>query len=180
MPFLFLDRDGVLIEDTGYPSSNSDIRWIPDAFEALSALKQCGFRLIVVTNQSAVARGYMSFQDLVELQSHINDRFEREGCGFEAVYVAPTHPDGKIWPWNRPSSWRKPESGMLEAAIRDYGVDRQCAALVGDSSRDIEAGRAAALGFVIQYGERVFAGAEADLRTSKWSEISRILRDKEW
>ncbi len=180
MPVLFLDRDGVLIEDTGYPSSKSEIQWISGAFEALRTLKRRGFRLIVVTNQSAVARGYMSFQDLIEIQGHINDRFEREGCGFEAIYVAPTHPDGEIWPWNRPSTWRKPGSGMLEAAIRDYGVDRQRAALVGDSLRDIEAGRAARLGFVIQYGEQEFASVEADFQTSKWSEISRILSDKEW
>ena len=180
VPTLFLDRDGVLIEDSGYPSSKSDIRWIPTAFEALRALKRRGFRLIVVTNQSAVARGYMSFQDLVVLQGYINDRFDQEGCGFDAIYVAPTHPDGSIWPWNRSSTWRKPESGMLEAAIRDYGVDRKRAALVGDSLRDIEAGRAAGLGFVIQYGEEEFARAKPDLQTSKWSEISRILGDKEW
>ena len=180
MPDLFLDRDGVLIEDTGYPSNPAEIRWIPDAFYALRALKQRGFRLIVVTNQSAVARGYMSFQDLVVLQGHINDRFEQEGCGFEATYVAPTHPDGEIWPWNRPSTWRKPESGMLEAAIRDYNVDRKRAALVGDSSRDIEAARAAGLAVVIQYGEKKFTRVKPDLQTSKWSEISRILSGKEW
>ena len=180
MPVLFLDRDGVLIEDTGYPRDRADVLWIPTAFEALRALKRCGFRLFVVTNQSGVARGYMSFQQLVELQRFINDRFEREGCGFEAVYAAPTHPDGEIWPWNRASSWRKPNSGMLEAAIRDHRIDRERAALVGDSLGDIKAGRAAGLGCVIQYGEAEVSEIKPDLRTSKWSEIVRILRDKEW
>ena len=69
---------------------------------------------------------------------------------------------------------------MLEAAIRDHDVDRKRAALVGDSSRDIEAARAAGLGFVIQYGEKEFTRVKPDLQTSKWSEISRILSAKEW
>ena len=180
MPTLFLDRDGVLVKDVGYPITPADIEWIPEAFEALRLIKNSGYRLIIVTNQSAVARGYATFSELVTTQSFISDRFRAEGCEFDAVYVAPTHPDGSVWPFNRHSTWRKPGAGMIKQAIADFNIDVGAAALVGDSVRDLEAGNACNLGYLIGYGDHDFGGLRPDLQTSKWADISRILTSKEW
>lgn len=180
MPTLFLDRDGVLIEDVGYPTTPADVHWIPGVFDALRTLKGAGFRLIVVTNQSAIARGFASFQQVVETQRFISEQFATQGCKFDAVYVAPTHPEGSVWPFARTSTWRKPEPGMLRQAIHDFGIDVTRAAIVGDSSRDIEAGRACGLASLIGFGERGFVDSDVEFCTSKWSDIARILTAKEW
>jgi D-glycero-D-manno-heptose 1,7-bisphosphate phosphatase len=180
VPTLFLDRDGVLIKDVGYPTTPADVEWIPGVFEALRLVKSVGYRIIVVTNQSAVARGYATFQELVETQAYISDRFEAEGCGFDAVYVAPTHPDGTVWPFNRYSPWRKPGSGMIQQAIVDFDIDPATAALIGDSARDLEAGHACDVAYLIGFGDRDFGTARVDLKASNWANISRILTTKEW
>ena len=180
MPTLFLDRDGVLVKDVGYPITPDDIRWIPDVFEPLRLIKEHGFRLIVVTNQSAVARGYATFTQLIETQSFISDRFKAEGCGFDAVYVAPTHPEGHVWPFDRSSTWRKPSPGMIQQAIADFAVDVHKAALVGDSVRDLEAGRACGVRCLIGFGDGDFGHEDMELQTSNWADIARILTAKEW
>ena len=178
---LFLDRDGVLIKDTGYPVYPSDIEWMPGLFPALRKIRERAFRFFVLTNQSAVARGLCSFRDLVEMHAFIRTKFEDEGCPITGIYVAPTHPEGIIWPWDRASSWRKPEPGMVKQAILDHHLEPSRVIMIGDSATDILAARAGGVGYTISLTEHPPpSDVAADESVADWSALSDRILAKEW
>jgi histidinol-phosphate phosphatase family protein len=133
MPAVFLDRDGTLMEDTGYPSDPGQVRVLPGVPAGLRRLRAAGYRLVLATNQSGIARGLLSEDGF----SRVTAALERaSGCLFDGVYHCPHGPDSKC-------SCRKPAPGMLLAAARDLDLDLARSFSVGDRGRDAEAGRAA-------------------------------------
>jgi D-glycero-D-manno-heptose 1,7-bisphosphate phosphatase len=134
-PAIFLDRDGTLIEEVNYLSRVEDLRLFPFSADAVKLLKNAGFLIIVVTNQSGIGRGIYTEADM----HAIHDAIQTELNGaIDAFYFCPHLPcDG--------CECRKPKLGMIEAAIRDFGIDRENSWMIGDKKIDVETGQSAGM-----------------------------------
>jgi heptosyltransferase II len=128
---IFLDRDGTLNADPGYIKSPDQLELFPGVPEALARLYRAGARLILVTNQSGVARGLISRGDLDAVHAKLTRLLDEAGASLEAIYFCPHHPDEGC-------DCRKPKRGMIDQAVRERGVDLKRAYLIGDHMRDIE------------------------------------------
>ena len=140
---VFIDRDDTLIEDPGYINDPDQVKLLDGVPEALIELKQMGYKLIVVSNQSAVARGIITEQTLAKIHERLEQLLARHGATLDKIYYCPDHPDGAVARYRRESNWRKPEPGMLLAAAEEFDIDLTDSWLVGDSARDIDAGKTA-------------------------------------
>ncbi|MFQ3586808.1 MAG: HAD family hydrolase [Fimbriimonadaceae bacterium] len=135
-PAVFLDRDGVLIENRPeFVRSADDIDVLPRAVDAVRRLNEAGLPAVVVTNQSAVGRGILSLADAERLHRIVVARFAEAGARLDASYMCPHRPDAGC-------SCRKPKPGMLVEAARELGIDLSRAFIIGDACRDVEAGLA--------------------------------------
>lgn len=128
---IFLDRDGTLNPDPGYIKSPDQFDLFPGASEALASLKRAGARLIVVTNQSGIARGLLSREDLNAVHRKLTCLLAGAGVALDAIYVCPHHPDDGC-------ECRKPNRGMIDQAVREWGVNLDRSYVIGDHLRDIE------------------------------------------
>ena len=130
---VFLDRDGVLMEDANYVGQVDRVILIPGVISALQRLRTAGFRLFVVTNQSGVARGYFS-QEAVELiHNHLDRQFQQHGVWIDHYYVCPHHPEDNC-------DCRKPKPKFLRDAAETYRLELPLCYMVGDRASDIAAG----------------------------------------
>jgi D-glycero-D-manno-heptose 1,7-bisphosphate phosphatase len=150
----FIDRDGVLNEERAFVHRIEDFAFVPGAVEALRALKSAGYLLVVVTNQSGIARGLYSEADYLALAGHMRERLAAEGAGLDAVEYCPHLPDAPIARYRLDCDCRKPKPGMLGRAIQRLEIEPGASFLVGDRLSDIEAGRAAGIGrcFLVRTG----------------------------
>lgn len=130
---VFLDRDGVLIEERNYLHKVEDVVIFPGAGQALRRLQDAGFLLFIVTNQSGVGRGYYTMADVEQVHQHLEAEFARDGVRFTKIYVAPEAPD-------QPSRGRKPSPQFLFDARDEFGVDLARSYMVGDKLIDLECG----------------------------------------
>jgi D,D-heptose 1,7-bisphosphate phosphatase len=137
---IFLDRDGTLIEDPGYINHPDQVKLLDGVAEALIELRAMGYLLIVVTNQSVVARGIVSEKVLGEIHNRLRQLLTEKGAYLDQIYYCPYHPDGVIPKYRKESEWRKPNPGMLLAAADEMDIDLSQSWNIGDGSRDIEAG----------------------------------------
>ncbi len=140
---VFLDRDGTLIEDRGYICSFSQVGFFTFAAAAVQALNDAGYLVIVVSNQSAIARGICSREQVERLHRQLQDRFKKEGGAIAAFYYCPFLADGTVSRYRRNSPLRKPAPGMLLQAARDFKLDIASCVMIGDKVDDILAGKAA-------------------------------------
>lgn len=151
---VLLDRDGVLVEDIGYLGTPDQLRILPRVPEALRLLAP-HFRLVVVTNQSGIARGKFSQDDLLTVHRELARCFGEEGITIEAYYYCPHHIRfGVVSEFTIECECRKPEPGMLQRASIDLGLDLSSSYMIGDNVTDLEAGRAAGTKAII-VGENV-------------------------
>lgn len=135
---VFLDRDGTINEEVGYLDSLDKLVIIPTAFEAVRVINRLGFRAIVVTNQSGVARGFFDESFLRQLHAHMRGLFLAEGAVIDDFYYCPHHPTDGYAPYLRQCSCRKPEPGMLLEAAHKWGIDLKSSYMIGDQKKDIE------------------------------------------
>lgn len=143
---VFLDRDGVLNVDTGYVYRPADLALPAFAGEGLRALAAAGYLLIVVSNQSGVARGYFGLSEVEAFHQALQRRYADEfGVRFAAIEVCPHHPDGSVAPFNIDCECRKPKTGLLRNAAHRLAIDWQASALIGDRDSDIDCGLAQGL-----------------------------------
>jgi D-glycero-D-manno-heptose 1,7-bisphosphate phosphatase len=140
---VFLDRDGVINVEKSYLHRVEDFEFLPGVPQALRLLKEAGFLLIVVTNQSGVARGYYSLEAVHEIHRHLQDELKPYGAAINAFYICPHHPDHESEDHPAECFCRKPLPGMIVKAVADFQIDPGRSFLVGDKLSDIEAGRAA-------------------------------------
>ena len=136
---VFLDRDGVIIEDVHFLTSPAQIRVLPGVSDALGTL-QGQFSIIVVTNQSGVARGLLSKEDLQVIHEELARRLAAKGAVVDAVYYCPHLPEATIDDYRLECECRKPKPGMLLQAQEDWGIDLARSYVIGDRARDIHAG----------------------------------------
>lgn len=139
----FLDRDGVINVDAGYVHQREAFAWVPGVLEAARRLRELGFALVVVTNQSGIGRGYYSSADFLALTDWMKAEFARAGASLAAVYFCPHHPQKALPPYRQACQCRKPAPGMLLQAAEDLGIDLSRSVMFGDKPGDCEAGRAA-------------------------------------
>jgi len=138
---VFLDRDGVLIEDRGPISELSQVHCMEDVAETLRELSAAGFALVVVTNQSIVARGLATEGQIEAIHEHILSEIEAmNGPKIDGVYFCPHHPEASLPTYRQRCECRKPKAGMLIQAAREHGIDLARSWLVGDRMSDINAG----------------------------------------
>lgn len=144
---VFIDRDGVLIRDANYLASIAGLRVLKGAAAALRLLRKAGLKIVIVTNQSGVARGYFTPAAVRTIHAELRRRLARTGAKWDAIYVSPHGPDSG-------HPWRKPATGMLLAAKRKFGLDLKGSYLIGDKTSDIEcARRAGCAGVLVRTGK---------------------------
>ena len=139
---VFIDRDGVLIRDVDYLGSTAGLAVYKSAPRALKLLREAGFKIVIVTNQSGVARGYFTLKAVSAIHSELKRRLAKAGARWDAIYVSPHGPDSE-------HPWRKPGTGMLLAAKRDLGLDLKNSFLIGDKTSDLECARRAGCASVL-------------------------------
>ena len=136
---IFLDKDGTLIEDLPYNVDPQRIRFAPGAREALPLFHAAGFRLVVITNQSGVARGYFTEADLARVADHLTAMLAEVGVPLAGFYACPHHPQG-VNEYARVCGCRKPEPGLILDAARDLDIDLARSWFIGDTWYDVAAG----------------------------------------
>ncbi len=137
---VFLDRDGTLNEEVGYVNHLSRVRLYPWAAEAIRMLNEAGVPVIVVTNQSGVARGYFTEEMVQGVHRRIADELAAQSARIDALYYCPHHPDAPLPAYHQVCRCRKPEAGMVEEAARQFHIDPTWSYVVGDSYRDMRLG----------------------------------------
>lgn len=150
----FIDRDGVLNEERAFVHRIADFALLPGAVAALRLLKEAGYRLVVVTNQSGIARGLYSEADYLALTEHIRTQLAAAGAPLDAIEYCPHLPDAPVEQYRIECDCRKPKPGMLRRAIQALDIEPGASFLVGDRLSDIEAGRAAGIAscFLVRTG----------------------------
>lgn len=148
----FLDRDGVINLDRAYVSRWEDFEFVPGAIDAMRRLKQAGYALVVVTNQSGIARGYYSEAQYQALTAAMQQALADAGVVVDAVYHCPHHPKGEVAKLAIECDCRKPAPGMILRATKELNLSLADSFLVGDKPSDIEAARAAGVGkaYIVQ------------------------------
>jgi D-glycero-D-manno-heptose 1,7-bisphosphate phosphatase len=136
-PAVFLDRDGTLIEDVGYLDRVGRVSIYPWTIDALRVLRREGFRLVVVTNQSGVARGKFPESLVPEVHHHLDDAFARGGVSLDGYYYCPHYAQSPLDRYRLDCECRKPRPGMVERAARDLGLDVSRSYVVGDHWSDV-------------------------------------------
>lgn len=137
---VFLDRDGVLIEDTGYPHKKEDIRILEKVKDVLKQLKDKGFLLIVISNQSSIARGFINEAGIIQIHDYINKQLDNS---VDKFYFCPHHPDADLEAYRKICECRKPKPGMILQAAKDWDIDLEQSWMIGDKTSDIVAGNSA-------------------------------------
>jgi D-glycero-D-manno-heptose 1,7-bisphosphate phosphatase len=140
---VFLDRDGTINEEKDYLFRPEEFAFIPGAPEAIARLKNAGFLVIVVTNQSGVARGYFGIDDVRRLHEHLQRQLAAIGTTIDGFYLCPHHPAHGVGEYRTECDCRKGRPGMLLQAAAEHGIDLRRSYMVGDKLADVEAGQAA-------------------------------------
>ena len=145
-PAVFLDRDGVINKDKGYVHKIDEFHFIDGVFDACREMSKAGYRLIIITNQAGIARGYYTEDDFHLLTKWMLNEFRKHGIQIDGVYHCPHHPVHGVGDNRRDCDCRKPAPGMILRAAKEHSLDLSHSILVGDKTIDIEAGRAAGVG----------------------------------
>ena len=140
---LFLDRDGVVVEEVEYLRRVEDLRLLPGAAAAIRRMNQGGVPVILVTNQSGVARGLLNEDRLGEIHAALTGMLAAEGARLDGLYYCPHHPTAGAGDYTMDCDCRKPKPGMLLRAAREFEFELRLSALIGDTAGDIAAARAA-------------------------------------
>jgi D,D-heptose 1,7-bisphosphate phosphatase len=137
---IFLDRDGCVISDENFLCEPERVRVLPGAAEAIRKLREAGYLVIVITNQSGVARGMLSEAKLAQIHARMIVDLAREGARLDDIYYCPHLPEGTVAAYAVECACRKPAPGMILRAAHEHKVDLAASYMIGDAERDIEAG----------------------------------------
>jgi len=142
MSAIFLDRDGTLIEEVGYLDRPERVALYPWSIDAIRAFNRAGVRVVMITNQSGVARGFLTEEVVDQVHRHIAILLQEGGAFIDAYYYCPHHPDGKVPELARVCDCRKPARGLVDRAVQEFGIDPRHSFAVGDRWLDVALGHA--------------------------------------
>jgi len=146
---VFLDRDGVIIRDVNHLASARHLRLLPGATQAIRKLNEAGLKVVTVTNQSAIGRGWLSQGELDAIHADLVRRLARSGAHLDGIYSCPHHPTAATGEYRRDCSCRKPRPGLLLRAARELHLSLPDSIMIGDKPSDLEAGRRAGCATVL-------------------------------
>jgi D-glycero-D-manno-heptose 1,7-bisphosphate phosphatase len=174
-PALFLDRDGVVNHEVGYLHRTEEVIFVEGIFSLCRTAQSLGYKLVVVTNQSGIARGLYTEAQFHVVMDHIRAGLAIEGVTLDAVYFCPYHPVHGVGEYQREHEDRKPSPGMLRRAERDLGVDLSRSIMIGDRCSDIAAANSAGLrqAFLI-------AGTESEPCSGDYLPIDHLAQVEAW
>ena len=175
-PAVFLDRDGTINEEVDYLTRVEDFRLLPGAARAIARLREAGYVVVVVTNQSAVARGMLTEAGLAEIHDEMRRQLALEGAELDGICFCPHHPDHGEPPYRQDCACRKPKPGMLHQAAEDLGIDLSRSVMVGDKVIDVETGwNAGCRSMLVRtgYGEKAYGEMDRETR----DRIACVARD---
>lgn len=135
---VFLDRDGTINMDKHYLYKKEEFEFLPDAIKGMKKLQDMGYLLIIITNQSGIARGYYSEQQYKDLEQWMVERLEVAGVHISGTYYCPHLPDAPVKEYAVSCKCRKPGLELFEKAIKEHDIDVECSIAVGDKIRDLE------------------------------------------
>jgi D-glycero-D-manno-heptose 1,7-bisphosphate phosphatase len=139
---IFLDRDGTLLVEVGYLNHPSQVMPYQFAARALRLARQAGFLLILITNQSGIARGYLSETELDKIHTRMHNLLDEDGTSLDAVYYCPHHSDGTVGEYAIECGCRKPATLLGEQAAERFNIDLEASFMIGDKGTDLAFGRA--------------------------------------
>ena len=176
---IFLDRDGTLNIDYGYVHEIDNFKFIDGAIDALRELKKMGYMLVLVTNQSGIARGYFSEEQFLQLTEWMDWSLAEQDVDLDGIYYCPHHPEGK-GEYKENCDCRKPKPGMLLQAIKELKIDPTQSIMVGDKIEDLKAGIGAKvkMNVLVRTGKTVTEEGErvADYVLDSIVDLPRILK----
>ncbi len=139
--------------DIAYAHRPDQIQFVAGIFELVAAATRLGYKIIVITNQAGIGRGYYTEHEFAVLMNWISDRFAEADGKIDAVYFCPHHPEHGIGAYRQQCTCRKPAPGMLLQAVREHDIDPARSIFVGDKKSDMEAGRSAGIGTLLYVGD---------------------------
>lgn len=160
-PAAFLDRDGVINIDHGYVYRWEDFAYVPGAVDALRRLQAAGYALVIVTNQSGVARGYYDEAAIKTLHDALREDLAAQGVTLDAIEHCPHLPDAQVARYAVDCDCRKPAPGMILRSARTLGIDLAASLMFGDKPSDVDAGRAAGVGKSLRLAKNGEPGTSA-------------------
>ncbi|MFH8133509.1 D-glycero-beta-D-manno-heptose 1,7-bisphosphate 7-phosphatase [Pantoea osteomyelitidis] len=163
VPAIFLDRDGTLNVDHGYVHEIDNFQFIDGVIEAMRELKNMGFALVLVTNQSGIARGMFTEDQFMQLTEWMDWSLADRDVDLDGIYYCPHHPEGSVAEYRQECDCRKPQPGMLLSAQKELHIDMAASYIVGDKPDDMHAGAAAGVGtkVLVKTGKPVTLEGEA-------------------
>jgi D-glycero-D-manno-heptose 1,7-bisphosphate phosphatase len=172
---LFLDRDGVVNEEVGYLHRAEGVRFVYGIFSLCRTAIGLGYRLIVVTNQAGIARGYYSEADFEELMEFMRGELRAEDVELDAVYYCPFHPVHGVGKYRQEHEDRKPGTGMLRRGAREFGLELSESVMVGDRCSDVGAANAAGLRQMF-----LISGTEAERCSGEYVPVNSLAEVESW
>lgn len=143
----FFDRDGVLIKNFHYNVNQKKIKWLKGAINSIKILNKKGIKVIVVTNQSGIARGFFKKKHLYNFHTHMNNLLFKKQAKIDKFYFCPYHPKGIIKKYKKKSSLRKPDNGMIKIALRKFKLKPNDCFMIGDKQTDYLAAKKSKIPF---------------------------------
>lgn len=175
-PAVFLDRDGVINKDNGYVSNVDDFEFLDGVIEACIELKKKGYLIVVITNQSGIARGYFTEEEFNTLTEWMDWSMADRGIDLDGIYYCPHHSEKGQGEFKIDCECRKPKPGMLMSAIEDLNIDVKASILVGDKVSDVQAGIAAGIetNYLVRTGKEITTEGES-LATDVFNDLAAIV-----
>ncbi|WP_279052196.1 D-glycero-beta-D-manno-heptose 1,7-bisphosphate 7-phosphatase [Cedecea davisae] len=183
VPAIFLDRDGTINVDHGYVYEVDRFEFIDGVIEAMLELKEMGFALVLVTNQSGIARGMFTEADFENLTEWMDWSLADRGVDLDGIYYCPHHPEGEVEEFRQVCDCRKPQPGMLISARDFLNIDMAASYMVGDKIEDMQAANAALVGtkVLVRSGKPVTEAGEAaaDLVINSLADLPKAIKQRQ-
>jgi D-glycero-D-manno-heptose 1,7-bisphosphate phosphatase len=172
---LFLDRDGIINVNHGYVGDYANFDYIEGIFALIDSFIKAGYQVVIVTNQSGIARGYYTEESFHKLMERVQQDFSAAGLPTIPVYYCPHHPQGKLAEYKHVCACRKPKPGMLLSAQQELDIDLSTSVLVGDSWSDIEAAQAAELAHSFYVCDKHIPQSAQTSKVTRVSQVADVI-----